>query len=70
MRDGNAPLPVRMPGYPWLTLLGLVLLLGILVSTWWVPGMQPTIIAGLPWLVLLSFAYFSWQRRARRRGTA
>ncbi len=69
VRAGHAPLPVRMPGYPWLTLLGLVLLVGILVSTWWVPGMRPTLISGMPWLALISLAYFSWRRRARHAGS-
>ncbi len=63
LRHGNPPLPVRMPGYPWLTLLGLALLLGILVSTWWVPSMRPTLLAGLPWLLLISLAYLAWRKR-------
>ncbi len=67
VRGGNAPLPVRMPGYPWLTLLGLVLLTGILVSTWWVPGMRPTLIAGLPWLGLISAVYFFRRSRTARQ---
>ena len=67
VRGGNAPLPVRMPGYPWLTLLGLALLTGILVSTWWVPGMRPTLIAGLPWLGLISAVYFFRRSRTARQ---
>ena len=64
--QGHEPLPVRMPGYPWLTLLGLALLVGILASTWWVEGMRPTLLAGLPWLGLLSLGYLYWARRNRR----
>ncbi|HEV2387891.1 MAG TPA: amino acid permease [Candidatus Acidoferrales bacterium] len=59
------PLAVRMPGYPYLTLLGIALLVGILVSTWWVEGMRPTLLAGLPWLALVSGAYLVWSRRNR-----
>lgn len=74
VRQGNAPLPVRMPCYPWFTLLGLVLLVGIVASTWWVPGMRPTIYAGLPWLGVISLGYFYWTRRnsgqERGRGEA
>jgi AAT family amino acid transporter len=66
VRQGHEPLPVRMPGYPWLTLLGLALLVGILASTWWVEGMRPTLLSGLPWLGLLSLAYLYWARRNRR----
>jgi L-asparagine transporter-like permease len=65
VRQGHAPLPVHMPGYPWLTLLGLALLVGILLSTWWVEGMRPTLLAGLPWLALLSLGYLYWSRRNR-----
>jgi AAT family amino acid transporter len=65
VRQGHNPLPVRMPAYPWLTLLGLVLLVGVLISTWWVEGMRPTLLAGLPWLFLLSLAYLYWTRRNR-----
>jgi AAT family amino acid transporter len=65
VHQGHDPLPVHMPGYPWLTLLGLALLAGILISTWWVEGMRPTLLAGLPWLVLLSLAYLYWSRRNR-----
>jgi AAT family amino acid transporter len=66
IRQGHDPLPVRMPAYPWLTLLGLALLVGILISTWWVEGMRPTLLAGLPWLGLLSLAYLYWSRRHHR----
>jgi AAT family amino acid transporter len=66
VRQGNAPLAVRMPCYPWFTLLGLALLLGIVASTWWVPGMRPTIYAGLPWLGAISLGYLYWARRNGR----
>ncbi len=52
------PLPVRMIGYPYTSCLGAVLLVAILATTWWVEGMRVTLIAGLPWLALLSGAYF------------
>ena len=60
---GGPRLPVRMIGYPYTTLLGLLSLLAILLTTWWVEGMRITLIAGLPWLALISFAYLLWKRK-------
>lgn len=60
-REG-ARLPVRMLGYPYSSLAGAVVLLAILVTTWWVPGMRPTLVAGLPWLGLVTVAYWLWAR--------
>jgi L-asparagine transporter-like permease len=56
-------LPVKMPGYPYTSLLGLVLLLAIMLTTWWVPGMRNTLRAGFPWLAFISIAYVVWVRR-------
>ena len=33
-----------------------------MVSTWWIPGLRVTLLAGLPWLVLLTVCYFVWRR--------
>jgi amino acid transporter, AAT family len=62
-RSGGARLPVRLPGYPFTSLLGAGVLVAILVTTWWVPGMRPTLLAGLPWLGIVTAAYFVWGRR-------
>lgn len=56
----NRHLPVRMIGYPYTSALGLALVTAIVITTWWVPGMRPTILAGVPWLVFLSVAYWIW----------
>ncbi len=42
---------------------GAVLIVAILLTTWWVEGMRITLIAGLPWLALLSLAYVAVNRR-------
>ena len=56
---GRRPrLPVRMIGYPYTSLLGAALLIAILITTWWVQGMRITLIAGIPWLAVVSVAYF------------
>ena len=63
-RQGLRRLPVRMIGYPYTSILGGLLVATIIVSTWWVPGMRPTIYSGIPWLVLISLAYLV--RRSKR----
>jgi amino acid transporter, AAT family len=55
---GGRRLPVQMIGYPYTSILGLLLVAAIIATTWWVPGMRPTILSGLPWLALISIAYF------------
>lgn len=62
---GNAPLPVRMWGYPYLTILGALLIAAIILSTIWVDGMQPTLEAGLPWLAAVTLAYYLWGRDSK-----
>ncbi len=64
---GNPRLPVLMPGYPYTSILGAALLLGIMITTWWVPGMRDTLLAGVPWVAFMSGVYFLW---FRRRGAA
>jgi L-asparagine transporter-like permease len=55
---GRPRLPVRMIGYPYTSVLGAAAIAAILATTWWVEGMRVTLIAGLPWLGLLTAAYF------------
>jgi len=66
-RHGVGDLPVRMPLFPLTTIVGALAVLAITVSTWWVEDMRVTIEAGGPWLVVLSVAYFGWQRTRARR---
>ena len=54
------------PAGPWSSLFGLVCLIGVLISTWWVPGFRITLLSGPPWLVFISLCYLVW-RRARFR---
>ena len=42
---------------PLASYLGALLIGGILVSTWWVPGLESTLVAGGPWLLLLAIGY-------------
>jgi amino acid transporter, AAT family len=59
---GNRSLPVRMIGYPVTSMLGFTLVAAIIVTTWWVPGMRPTILSGVPWLAFLTVVYLIWRR--------
>lgn len=58
-----AALPMRAPGGAVLSAIGLVGILLALSSTWWVPQSRITIVSGLPWLALLTLAYFVLRRR-------
>jgi amino acid transporter, AAT family len=58
-----AQLPMRLRFYPYSTLLGLVALAGITVSTFFVDGLQYTVPAFIPFLLLISLAY--WKIRQK-----
>ena len=53
--------PARPPG----SYVGAALIAAILISTWWAPGLRPTIWAGGPWLLLLAIGYFATRRQRR-----
>jgi L-asparagine transporter-like permease len=50
-----------MPGFPYVTWLGLAGIVLVSVSTQFVPGLRVTLIAGLPWLVFISLGYLVWR---------
>jgi amino acid transporter, AAT family len=50
------------PRGPWTSLFGLLALIAVLLSTWWIPELQITLKSGVPWLVIVSLAYFAWSR--------
>jgi len=56
--SGGRRLPVRMVGYPYTSILGTAAIVAILTTTWWVEGMRVTLISGIPWLGVLTIAYF------------
>ena len=60
--EGRTP-PVKMPGYPYLSYLGLALVTAIILTSWWVERMRITIISGLAWLGLITIGYWIWERR-------
>src|SRR6185437_9448257 len=57
-----AQLPVRMPFFPAMQIAGLALLAGLLVTMALDPDWQLSWIVGVPWLGLLTIAYFVWKK--------
>lgn len=59
---GGRKLPVRMIGYPYLTICGAVLLAAVVLSTWFQPEFKDTLTMGFPLLLLITIAYFIWKK--------
>jgi AAT family amino acid transporter len=53
----------RSPQIPVGSWVGAALVAAILISTWWAPGLQSTLLAGGPWLALLAIGYQFSKRR-------
>ena len=66
-RDDRGPLPFKMIGYPFTSILGVALMLSIMATEWWAEGMRIALIAGLPWIALISLAYYAHSVVQRRR---
>jgi amino acid transporter, AAT family len=60
-RHGRPYLQLGPPG-PWASLIGFGAVFGVLVSTWWVPGFRITLLAGVPWLAILTVCYLVWRK--------
>jgi len=65
-RQGRPFLQLGPPG-PWASLAGFGAVFGVLVSTWWVPGFRITLLAGVPWLAVLTVCYLVWRKAHSRR---
>jgi L-asparagine transporter-like permease len=52
-----------LPLFPVTTIFGMLAIIAILISTWWVEGMRVAIQSGIPWLVLITFVYYAWGRK-------
>jgi len=57
IKDGSAPAPFRMWGFPATTLLGAVLMAALLVTTAFTGAFRLTLAFGLPYLALLAAIY-------------
>jgi AAT family amino acid transporter len=62
-RRTGAPLSFRSPFGAAGSWLGAALMLAVLVTTWWAPGLRGTLLAAGPWLLVLAIGY-----RASRAG--
>lgn len=62
MAASGRPMMRLAPKGPWSSLLGFIGLTSVLISTWWIPGLRITLIAGVPWLVFISLCYLVWAR--------
>jgi len=60
-RAGKKILRFAPPG-PWSSLFGLVALVGVLISTWWIPSFHITLLAGAPWLLFITLCYLGWRK--------
>ncbi|GED32936.1 amino acid permease [Brevibacillus centrosporus] len=61
-KNGGRKLPVKMIGFPYLTILGGVLLLSLIVTTWFTP-FKMMLQFGIPWLIFLVIAYWIWKKK-------
>ncbi len=64
-RHRGEDLPVKMPFFPAPQIAGLSLLAAILATMGLSADFQVSWIVGVPWLFLLSAAYFLWKRRRK-----
>jgi L-asparagine transporter-like permease len=65
-RHGARPLSVRMPGFPGLQIAGVVLLVAVLATMGLDKDWDLSWIVGVPWLAILTVAYFVWKARRAR----
>jgi L-asparagine transporter-like permease len=49
------------PRGPWSSLFGLIALVSVLISTWWVPSFHIALLAGPPWLIFITLCYLAWR---------
>ena len=54
----------------WGSVFGILALLAVLASTWWIPDFHVALLAGLPWLAFLAVCYFIWRRLHPPKATA
>ncbi|MGJ7911886.1 amino acid permease [Neobacillus sp. LXY-1] len=56
-KNGGRNLPVKMIGFPYLTVLGAILLAALMITTWFT-DFKILLQFGIPWLIFLSIIYF------------
>jgi amino acid transporter, AAT family len=56
-------LPMRLPAHPFFTVLGILLLLGITITTFFVEGLEWSVPAFAVFLAMISLVYLARRRR-------
>jgi amino acid transporter, AAT family len=56
-------LPLRMPLFPWMQYAGLLMLAAILITMGLDRNFRVSWLVGIPWMLLVSGAYFLWKAR-------
>jgi len=69
-RTRDLALPFRMWGFPWTTLAGAALMLAALATTPFTEAFRPTLLYGLPMLLILTLGYWLRNRRMRSQPAA
>ena len=64
LKTGRA-LPIKVIGYPFTSILGVVAMLAIMITTYWAPdkAFSLALPVGLPFLGVITAAYFIWRWR-------
>lgn len=52
------------------SILGILALLAVLASTWWIPDFHVALLSGPPWLVFLTVCYFIWRKFRAQKAPA
>jgi len=65
-KSGGRKLPVKMYGFPYLTILGALLLFALTVSTWFTGPFKIVLQFGVPWLIFLCIIYFLMSKFKRK----
>ncbi|MEO2075317.1 MAG: amino acid permease [Bacillus sp. (in: firmicutes)] len=61
--SGGRKLPVKMLGFPYLTIIGAVLLLSLMITTWFT-DFKIMLQFGVPWLLFLTISYYLFKKRS------
>jgi L-asparagine transporter-like permease len=61
-KSGGRKLPVKMVGYPYLTIIGAILLLSLMITTWFT-DFKIMLQFGIPWLLFLTVTYYIFKKR-------
>ncbi|WP_045521954.1 amino acid permease [Neobacillus niacini] len=62
-KSNGRKLPIKMIGFPYLTIVGAVLLLSLMITTWFT-DFKIMLQFGIPWLLFLTAVYFFFKKRS------